>query len=1248
MTTMSRHLLICVSVLLCAARLSARDVEGYVYDASGRPVAGAAISVFTPEPSSLRLQRILSTRPQRPALKEITTGSDGGFRFTGLPESVLEILTLGGGYAPSVSAHAPGQAPLTITLLNAAVVDGRVTAAGKPVAGATVTWVGANDLHLSLVTDTNGRYRAPDPAKWAHDAFVFHPEFAVTHGLRRVPDPRHELEMGVAVRGTVVHKDGSPAPNARIYVDGLPLGTSDADGQFSLRARASDRFIDAHAGNEIGSASLPAESLIITLMDGRRLDGTVRVGTTPLAGVTVSLHRHDAQTYRQLTVISDAAGRFTARPLLPGKYSVFLALPPGPALLMAGHDRMIEEGKDPNVVDLRTATAGSHDIQLVRLSQITGRVVDSDGNPVQGVEVAAVPVGQPALHSFGDPSTLVRTSAAGTFTLNQSYFDLPQQFHVVATKAGYGFYRSEPFAFQATGNRPVTVVFGGGAEVHGRVVNEEGEPVAGAAVAFASAEELAGLRDVPMLFEQQFQRRIVRTSASGDFIVHVPEGIYDFAVQSEGYQLANVTEREIGRGGEQLTVELKRGATIRGRVVRGDAGVEGVRISVSGMRGMRGDAAEVTRADGSFEITSLTPGKHEVMFYKHEEMIAETRSVEAPGTVTVQLPLTGTVRGRVLIADTGEPVSQFMVEVEPGTGEGRMMETTRSARMNRDMGSVDGRFEMTLPEGRQVLIVGAPGFGSGETVEVNVVAGEVREVEVRLTPGATLSGRVRDDAGNPVVDAQVMLVPDERKMRGPTRTTRRFGMANAQTDENGLFTLRGAEPGPALLNVRKQGYLPFQKEIIAGSIESMDIDVSRGITVTGVVLRDTQPVAGADVGASSPAVGSEHQGTTTDENGRFSLSGLMPATYTFFAMKDGTGHTEKRIDVSSERRITINLDERATGVVYGHVRGVPQGSGKVFRRVVTAASDRGAAEGMIRDDGSYRVENVPAGTVRLTAVMESRDEGRMSAVKSVEVRQGAELRVDLEFSEAARVSGQVTMEGRPVDLARVVFVTSNGANVSDMTRNGAYEVSLPSLGNYRVFVHSSEAGNRGYQAVHTIDGSKRIDIELREEIIQGLVLDAVTRRPISGAVVTLFAPSDPEPGMFGESFTGADGRFQIRTGASAQLRLSASAQGYGQQSMPLLPGSGTRDLLLELSPAGESRIRVVDARTGTPLEASVTFADESGAFTAARVERAFDGTLTVTLTPGRYLVTAWVAGFGTARVPFNAPGAIDIAVGSLP
>jgi hypothetical protein len=100
--------------------------------------------------------------------------------------------------------------------------------------------------------------------------------------------------------------------------------------------------------------------------------------------------------------------------------------------------------------------------------------------------------------------------------------------------------------------------------------------------------------------------------------------------------------------------------------------------------------------------------------------------------------------------------------------------------------------------------------------------------------------------------------------------------------------------------------------------------------------------------------------------------------------------------------------------------------------------------------------------------------------------------------------------------------------------------------------------------------------------------------------------------------------------------------------MPLPPGSGTRELVLELSPAAESRIRVVDARTGTPLEAYVTFADEGGAFTPARGERASDGTLAVTLKPGRYVVTATVAGFGTARVPFNAPGAIDIAVSSLP
>jgi hypothetical protein len=130
--------------------------------------------------------------------------------------------------------------------------------------------------------------------------------------------------------------------------------------------------------------------------------------------------------------------------------------------------------------------------------------------------------------------------------------------------------------------------------------------------------------------------------------------------------------------------------------------------------------------------------------------------------------------------------------------------------------------------------------------------------------------------------------------------------------------------------------------------------------------------------------------------------------------------------------------------------------------------------------------------------------------------------------------------------------------------------------------------------------------------------------------------------MAGETLSDPNGRFALPVPAEGTWTLFASARGYGQRTQPL---QRNVPVTLELSRAGELRVRAIDARTGAALSAHITVADARGALLPVRVDQTADGSAFVfSLAPGRYRVKAEVQGYGSRTVEVTAPGSVDIAL----
>lgn len=164
---------------------------------------------------------------------------------------------------------------------------------------------------------------------------------------------------------------------------------------------------------------------------------------------------------------------------------------------------------------------------------------------------------------------------------------------------------------------PVTIYVQTGVFISGKVIDPDGNPVAGATVAAArtgTGNSLTG--------DTRFS---VETEEDGTYSLHLPASggaehnllAHDGKYQQWRKFASGVTESfqtTAGQKLENVDIQLHRPATVRGRVTAGDGrSVQGleVRAHAADKRGNRYyDPTTTTNDDGSFELSFIRPGKH--------------------------------------------------------------------------------------------------------------------------------------------------------------------------------------------------------------------------------------------------------------------------------------------------------------------------------------------------------------------------------------------------------------------------------------------------------------------------------------------------------------------------------------------------------------------------------------------------------------------------------------------------------------
>ena len=472
--------------------------------------------------------------------------------------------------------------------------------------------------------------------------------------------------------------------------------------------------------------------------------------------------------------------------------------------------------------------------------------------------------------------------------------------------------------------------------VTGRVTDERGSPLAGAAVEIYETVAVNSYEDFDMV---EFARRMLEPAPAAAAAVSGPDGAFAFAGIRPGawFVVAAMDGRRTAMSrtlsvvkdaaAPHAVLELGRAERQAGRVIDGGgAPLTAAKVSWTEQRGGL-DAVALRReksvdAEGRFELSDLADGPY-VIFVRAPgfplKMKQMSGTPEKKLEIVLQRP--ATLRGRVVNDADGTPLADVaLTTIDLRNSDGCIAQTKSKA---------DGSFEiehaptgvgLALIASKSGFVAKAPesedgdpelrGFGQGVIPLAELRSGQIVETTVRMSGGGTVAGTVVDaDTGAGLPGVAVRLRSSEAfSISGPRRE-------RAITDEAGKFSIAPVAAGTFRVVADREGFFPeapppvdedpgessvedfgpadqHEAPPAGGRLDGIVVKLRRGARIEGLVVDDSGlPVKKASVHwrPANPVDSDPYSAAppgrsgVTDSEGKISFEGVPPGEFYLYA-----------------------------------------------------------------------------------------------------------------------------------------------------------------------------------------------------------------------------------------------------------------------------------------------------------------------------------------------------------------------------
>ena len=772
------------------------------------------------------------------------------------------------------------------------------------------------------------------------------------------------------------------------------------------------------AGRQPGKGEVIATATI----GGEKYSGTahVTVGAPDEQGIKIQIQPNKAivppngnKSFKAIAVGPDGVSlrvknvRWMVKPSNLGKIDrngVFKAgnkVGAGAVIALVEIDHQVYTGEAAVVVS-KSATAS-----------IAGNVTDESGAALADVRISVSKIGAPPWFRRA------KTDTNGNYLIEGL---IPGYYIVRAEKKGYVpeyydnvYYLKEAMPVNVDENEAKTDI---------NFVLDEGGSISGTIVAEESGEPLKDVHVAAFLPVAPNVKFHTLTDDQGNYkLTGLLSGYYIVAANKAGYlgemyddarRIDQATPVQVTMPDETTGIDFALGITsaITGVITSEVDGspIEGATVGVTSLITNRPNPIKhfirVTKTNENGEYSLQVPAGYYLLVAKAkgfaEEWYEDAANPADATPVQVQedqhteinmaLSPLGSITGLVVDEQTGEPIAGAKVNA--------YLERKHHRRFYKAVTGEDGTYTLAnLPAGNYIVEAHAEGYlpefwqeadsvknATLVTVENN---SQVTGIDFTLSAGAKITGTVTDeDTGQPIADAFVKI----KRLNGHLRL-------GAKTDENGNYEIGGLPAGTYIARAAARGYMAEWYQEAPRKADATPIDITGTETVegidftltprvpsntgiTGIVIDDSTglPIEGAVV-AVMPLTWAKPKRTVTGPDGTFELLGLKPGIYIAVAWAEGyigefynDAHRWFKatpITVQAEQitsGIDFGLQPKAEGAYY--ITGmVLNPDGEPIEGALVLAKEDGqvVASTLTEEDGTYELENMPAGSYKLEA-----------------------------------------------------------------------------------------------------------------------------------------------------------------------------------------------------------------------------------------------------------------------------------------